>query len=61
MVGPSGSIDLAWGDCPRSYYGVTHPGFPNYFLLYGPGCNLGHNSILFVLECQVIVLLSLTK
>ncbi len=31
---------------------MTYPGFPNYFMLYGPGSNLGHSSILYVLECQ---------
>jgi len=28
-------------------------GFPNFFLLYGPNTNLGHNSIVFMIECQV--------
>ncbi len=28
-------------------------GFPNFFMLYGPNTNLGHNSIIFMLECQV--------
>ena len=31
---------------------LCYSGFPNFFFLYGPGCNLGHNSILYVLECQ---------
>src|SRR5262249_2820299 len=26
---------------------------PNLFLLYGPNTNLGHNSIIFMIECQV--------
>src|SRR5262249_17434947 len=25
----------------------------NLFLLYGPNTNLGHNSIIFMIECQV--------
>ena len=25
---------------------------PNFFLVYGPNTNLGHNSILFMFECQ---------
>ncbi|GAA2791095.1 hypothetical protein [Nonomuraea dietziae] len=29
------------------------PHFPNLFLLYGPNTNLGHNSIVFMIECQV--------
>jgi hypothetical protein len=28
-------------------------GFPNFFMLYGPNTNLGHNSIIFMIECQV--------
>ena len=31
----------------------TVSGFPNLFLLYGPGTNLGHNSVLFMFECQI--------
>ena len=27
-------------------------GFPNLFMLYGPNTNLGHNSIIFMIECQ---------
>ena len=28
-------------------------GFPNLFMLYGPNTNLGHNSIIFMLERQI--------
>ena len=35
------------------------PGFPNLFMLYGPNTNLGHNSIIFMLECQVHYIVSL--
>ena len=27
-------------------------GFPNFFMTYGPNTNLGHNSIIFMIECQ---------
>ena len=44
----------AWGDEPRAYLGITVPGFPNFFCLYGPGTNLAHaGSIIFHSECQV--------
>lgn len=48
-------IDLheQWKARPRTYLGMTCPGFPNFFLLYGPNTNLGHNSIIFMVECQV--------
>jgi 4-hydroxyacetophenone monooxygenase len=44
-----------WGeDDPRAYLGVTVPGFPNLFLLYGPNTNLAHGgSAVFNSECQV--------
>jgi cation diffusion facilitator CzcD-associated flavoprotein CzcO len=43
----------AWRTGAEAYLGVTVTGFPNLFLLYGPNTNLGHNSILFMIECQV--------
>ena len=42
----------AWAAGPHAYHGVATPGFPNMFLLYGPNTNLGHSSIIFMLECQ---------
>jgi 4-hydroxyacetophenone monooxygenase len=43
-----------WGDDPRAYLGITIPGFPNLFCLYGPNTNLVHGgSIIFHSECQV--------
>ena len=44
-----------WGDDdPRAYLGITAPGFPNLFFLYGPNTKLGHGgSIIFQAECQV--------
>jgi acetyl esterase/lipase len=32
---------------------MTVPGFPNFFMLYGPNTNLGHNSIVYMLEAQI--------
>jgi 4-hydroxyacetophenone monooxygenase len=42
-----------WGDDPRAYVGITVPGFPNLFCLYGPNTNPVVGSVVFVLECQV--------
>jgi 4-hydroxyacetophenone monooxygenase len=43
-----------WGEEPKAYLGITVPGFPNLFCLYGPGTNLAHaGSIIFHSECQV--------
>jgi 4-hydroxyacetophenone monooxygenase len=43
-----------WGDDdPRAYLGITVPGFPNFFLMYGPNTNLAHGgSAIFHSECQ---------
>lgn len=47
-----------WADDPRAFLGMTVPGFPNLFCLYGPNTNLAHGgSIMFHSECQVHYLL----
>lgn len=51
-----GGADLheCWGDDARAYLGITVPGFPNLFCLYGPNTNLVANgSIIFFSECEV--------
>ena len=53
------SITELWKKRPQSYYGMLVPGFPNFCMLYGPNTNLGHNSIIFMVECQVRYLLRL--
>ena len=67
QVGLSGEVQRLE---PYAYYGITHPEFPNFFVLLGkflvisikveemfcfpgPGTGLGHNSIIFMIECQV--------
>lgn len=46
-------LNNAWNDGAEAYYGMTVAGFPNFFMLYGPNTNLGHNSIIFMIESQV--------
>ncbi len=46
-----------WKDGARAYLGTVVPGFPNCYLLYGPNTNLGHNSILFMVERQLNLIL----
>lgn len=41
-----------WIDGPEAYLGLSVTGFPNLFMLYGPNTNLGHNSIIFMIEAQ---------
>lgn len=47
------TLKEAWADGPEAYLGIMVAGFPNMFVLYGPNTNLGHNSINFMIECQV--------
>jgi cation diffusion facilitator CzcD-associated flavoprotein CzcO len=53
VVGRGGvEIHERWAGVPRAYHGITVPGFPNFFMLYGPNTNQGGNSILLMLEAQ---------
>jgi len=42
-----------WGELPRAYYGITVPGFPNMFLLYGPNTNGGTGSVITTIEAAM--------
>ncbi|GLY80149.1 flavin-containing monooxygenase [Actinoallomurus iriomotensis] len=46
------TLDEAWRGGAEAYLGIAVSGFPNLFLLYGPNTNLGHNSIIYMLESQ---------
>ena len=46
-------LNDVWKDGARAFLGLAVSGFPNFFILYGPNTNLGHNSILFMIEQQV--------
>ena len=48
-------LDLndAWRRGAEAFLGITVPQFPNFFMLYGPNTNLGHNSIIYMLESQI--------
>ena len=51
-------LNRAWRDGAEAYKGISVSGFPNLFLLYGPNTNLGHNSILYMLESQFAYVLN---
>ena len=55
IVGRSGiDLDTAWQGDARAYLGITTPGFPNLFMIYGPNTNIVVNgSIIFFSECAV--------
>lgn len=46
------TLSEAWRDGARAHLGITVPGFPNLFLVYGPNTNLGGGSIVHMLESQ---------
>jgi 4-hydroxyacetophenone monooxygenase len=49
-----GDVDLheQWAGDARAYLGITIPGFPNFFCLYGPNTNIVINgSIIYFSEC----------
>ena len=41
-----------WNEGAHAYFGMAVPGFPNFFMLYGPNTNVGSNSVIFMLEAQ---------
>ncbi|MCW3464999.1 flavin-containing monooxygenase [Chitinophaga nivalis] len=56
----------AWGGAaqysPRAYLGITMPGFPNYFMTYGPNTNVGTTfSIITISEFQVRYIITCMK
>jgi 4-hydroxyacetophenone monooxygenase len=49
-----------WAGDARAYLGVTIPGFPNLFCLYGPNTNIVVNgSIVYFSECGVRLIMNL--
>ena len=44
------TLEEQWAGEPRAYLGITVPGFPNFFMIYGPGTNGG--EIVTMLESQ---------
>ncbi|MBG0562763.1 flavin-containing monooxygenase [Actinoplanes aureus] len=41
-----------WRDGAHAYLGMTVPGFPNLFLIYGPNTNTGNTSVIYFHESQ---------
>ena len=53
VVGEGGvTLRETWSDGAYAYLGMAVPGFPNFFMLYGPNTNVGSNSVIFMLEAQ---------
>jgi 4-hydroxyacetophenone monooxygenase len=59
-----GGRDLheTWGGDAKAYLGMTVPGFPNFFITYGPNTNIVVNgSIIFFSECSVRYIIGCLK
>lgn len=62
ITGRNGTeLNTVWRDGAEAYLGITVAGFPNMFLLYGPNTNLGHNSIILMLEAQIQYILDAVR
>ena len=46
----------AWAEGAHAHLGMTVPGFPNMFVMYGPNTNTSGGSIIFYLETQAAYL-----
>jgi hypothetical protein len=54
VVGTGGrTLAEEWAEVPRAYLGVSVPGFPNMFLLYGPNTNGGTGSVIYTIEAGI--------
>jgi cation diffusion facilitator CzcD-associated flavoprotein CzcO/acetyl esterase/lipase len=54
VFGPGGAeLSERWREGAHAHLGITVPGFPNLFLLYGPNTNTGSGSIVHILESQI--------
>jgi cation diffusion facilitator CzcD-associated flavoprotein CzcO len=47
------TLSETWRGSPDAYLGLSVAGFPNMFLFFGPNTNLGHSSIVYMLESQM--------
>ncbi len=45
----------------KAYLGISFEGFPNFFALMGPHTGLGHNSMIYMIECQIQHIMSALK
>jgi cation diffusion facilitator CzcD-associated flavoprotein CzcO len=56
VVGRGGtSLHDAWNGEPQAFLGLTVPGFPNFFMMYGPGTNGGELVSMFERQAEHVV------
>ncbi len=54
VIGARGrSLTQEWSEFARAYLGLSVPGFPNMFLLYGPNTNGGTGSVIYTIEAGI--------
>jgi len=57
VTGAGGAeLSDAWEHGARAHLGMTVPGYPNMFVMYGPNTNTSGGSIIFYLEAQAAYL-----
>ncbi|KAJ9667039.1 hypothetical protein H2201_002873 [Coniosporium apollinis] len=62
IIGANGrSIKDIWKGGARALYGTTVEDLPNFGMFYGPNTNLGHNSIILMIEAQSRYLNAMVK
>jgi 4-hydroxyacetophenone monooxygenase len=55
-------LSAQWGEEPAAYLGITVPGFPNFYCMFGPGTNLAFGgSLIFNGECQARYIMECIK
>ena len=47
------SLSEKWKDGMEAYLGSAVTGFPNLFMIIGPNCTLGHNSMVYMIESHL--------
>ena len=59
IIGRGGeTLNDAWAqDGPQAYVGTVVAGFPNLFYLIGPNTGLGNNSMINIIEAQIVFLI----
>ncbi len=51
-----------WQDSgAQAFLGVSVSGFPNFYQMVGPNSGLGHNTVVFMIECQARYIVSALK
>ena len=51
----------AWQERREAYLGCTVAGFPNLFFVIGPNSGTGHNSLVYIMECQIRYIMKLLR